>query len=231
MSIFIKYYIKKIEIADWREYKLRRAKTVNLIELSFQVTSKTKSKPKMPGVTARSAAKNMSRGKRASAAKNTRRCEQAVNDFLDYCTYGKVVKSLGNKMFTIVNTDKEEHLSHIRGKMARISVDDIVLLNIRDYETRTKFGGEVYDIMAVFAPKDIHRLRKQGIIPSWMTAKGGQLGDEDELRDLFDYEEAEEEEDEDDAHNKKNKKNHRTASKNATKVESDSDADVDVDAI
>jgi translation initiation factor IF-1 len=185
----------------------------------------------MPGVTARSAAKNMSRGKRASLAKNTRRCDQAVTNGLDYCTYGKVVKALGNKMFTIVNTDKEEHLSHIRGKMARIAVDDIVLLNIRDYETRTKFGGEVYDIMAVFAPKDIHKLRKQGEIPSWMTAKGGELGEEDELRDLFDYEEAEESGDEEEAHSKKNKKNHRAGGKIATIAEVDDDSDVDVDAI
>ncbi len=41
LSIFINFWIEKIEIIDCREYMSRRAKTVNLIEIYFQVTSKT----------------------------------------------------------------------------------------------------------------------------------------------------------------------------------------------
>jgi translation initiation factor IF-1 len=142
----------------------------------------------MPGVTARSASKNMSRGKRAAAAKNGRRVEAALNEVLESCTYGKIFKALGNKMFLVHNTDKREHLSYIRGKMARIEVGDVVLLNIREYETRAGSGTDVYDIMAVFSPKDISKLSKAGAIPSWMKSKASDAEDSDD--DLFDYDDA-----------------------------------------
>jgi translation initiation factor IF-1 len=176
----------------------------------------------MPGVTARSAAKNMSRGARAKASKNNRRVEAAVNDELDYCTYGKITKALGNKMFLAMNTDKTEHLCHIRGKMTRVEVGCVVLLNIRDYETRSKHGGNVYDIMAVFPSKDVSRLIKAELVPSWMN---GADTEGDDLHDLFDYEAASD--DDEDGHNKKDKKNHSKASKHAGVVESDSDVDID----
>jgi len=178
----------------------------------------------MPGVTARSAAKNMSRGSRAKAAKNARRVEAALTEELESCTYGKITKALGNKMFLVLNTDKAEHLSHIRGKMARVAVDDIVLLNIRDYESRTTKGGEVYDIMAVFASRDVGKLIKSKVIPPWMTGKNAAIM-EDELHDLFDYDETSDEEE--DVPNKKTKVNHRSS----TKVVTEDDSDVDIDDI
>jgi translation initiation factor IF-1 len=181
----------------------------------------------MPGVTARSAAKNTSKSGRAKAAKNTRRVDAALNDELEFCTYGKITKALGNKMFMVINTKKDEHLSHIRGKMARIGVDDVVLLNIRDYESRTGSNCEVYDIMAVFSPKDIHRLIKSRTIPSWMNAKGADSTDGDELHDLFDYDVDESEDEDEDGPTKKDKKNHRKAGKNAIDEASDSDVDID----
>jgi translation initiation factor IF-1 len=182
----------------------------------------------MPGITARSAAKNTSKSGRAKAAKNARRVEAALNDELDFCTYGKITKALGNKMFMVINTDRAEHLSHIRGKMARIGVDDVVLLNIRDYESRVNSTSEVYDIVAVFSPKDIHRLIKSKTIPSWMNAKGAADAEGDELHDLFDYEGgSDSESDEDDGPSKKDKKNHRKAGKNAIDEASDSDVDID----
>jgi translation initiation factor IF-1 len=181
----------------------------------------------MPGITARSAAKNTSKSGRAKAAKNTRRVEAALNDELDYCTYGKITKALGNKMFMVINTDRCEHLSHIRGKMSRIGVDDVVLLNIRDYESRVNSTSEVYDIMAVFSPKDIHRLIKSKTIPSWMNAKGADATDGDELHDLFDYEEADSDDDDENGPSKKDKKNHRKAGKSAIDEASDSEVDID----
>jgi translation initiation factor IF-1 len=175
----------------------------------------------MPGVSARSAVKNTSKSGRAKAAKNTRRVDAALNDEIDHCTYGKITKALGNKMFMVINTKKSEHLAHIRGKMARISIDDVVLLNIRDYESRVGSVNEVYDIVAVFAPKDISRLIKSNTIPSWMNTKGAT--DEDEL---FDYDSESDSEDEEE-HNKKDKKNHRKTAKIAIDQASDSDVDVD----
>jgi translation initiation factor IF-1 len=180
----------------------------------------------MPGFSARSATKNMSRGKRASADKNARRVEAAMRDELEFCTYGKISKALGNKMFIVNTPDRIEHLSHIRGKMTRISAGDVVLLNVRDYESRHISSGAVYDIMAVFEGRDISRLIRTEQIPSWMGSRGD-TGDSDELRDLFDYDDEEEEDEKVEHHDKKDKKNHRLAPKVAVKQDNDSDVDID----
>jgi translation initiation factor IF-1 len=143
----------------------------------------------MPGVSARSAVKNMSKSKRSAALKNTIRVDAAITGKLDLCTYGKVKKALGNKMFIIADINKHEHLAYIRGKMTRINIDDVVLLNVREYETRASTDKSVYDIMASFSPKDIHKLYKNEVIPLWMTMNGdaaeGRIED-----DIFDYEAA-----------------------------------------
>jgi hypothetical protein len=128
-------------------------------------------------------------------------------------------------MFLVVNTDKKEHLAHIRGKMARISAGDIVLLNIRDYESRTTAGDEVYDIMAVFGVKDVSRLIKAGAMPSWMNRASTDATDGDELHDIFEYEEGSDEEGEA-MPDKKDKKSHRSAK--AVEIE---DEEIDIDRI
>lgn len=147
----------------------------------------------MPGVSARSATKNMSKGKRAAADKNLRRIEAAVNGDIALCTYGKITKVLGNKMFIVVDTESGEHLSHIRGKIPRVTIDDVVLLNIRDYESRSGSSGAVYDIMGVLEGKDISKLVRTERIPTWMASKGAD-GESDELRELFDYDDEGDEE-------------------------------------
>lgn len=185
----------------------------------------------MPGVTARSAAKNMSRGARAKADKNSRRVAAALNEELEFTTYGKVTKALGNKMFMATKVDNRDHLCHIRGKMARINVGDVVLLNERDYESRVGSTDAVYDIMAVFSARDIGRLIKSKTIPSWMSPSASDSDGGDELHDLFDYEEPEDNDDDDENTTKKDKKNHRKAGKNAIDVASDSDAEIDIDRI
>ena len=180
----------------------------------------------MPGVTARSASKNMSRGKRASAAKNSRRVEAALCEVLESCTYGKIHKALGNKMFLIINTKQQERLAHIRGKMARINVGDVVLLNIREYESRTGKDSEVYDIMAVFSPKDVSKLIKAGNMPTWMSGNNTSQYDDDNFE--FDYSDKEDEDDEEAVKSKKDKKSHRPA----TVQEDDGDeSDVIIDEI
>jgi translation initiation factor IF-1 len=181
----------------------------------------------MPGVTARSAAKNMSRGARAKADKNARRVAAALNEELEFTTYGKVTKALGNKMFMATKVDNREHLCHIRGKMARINVGDVVLLNERDYESRTGGTDAVYDIMAVFSARDIGRLIKSKTIPSWMSPSASDSDGGDELHDLFDYEEPEDDDEDDENTTKKDKKNHRKAGKNAIDEASDSEIDID----
>ncbi len=134
----------------------------------------------------------MSRSQRSAAKKNTRRVDAVLNGEIDTCTYGKVTKALGNKMFRVLSVKKTEHLARIRGKMTRVHVDDVVLLNIRDYETRSDSDRAVYDIMAVFGPKDIQRLTKSKTIPAWFTTASDMIEkeEEDELHDLFDYSQA-----------------------------------------
>jgi translation initiation factor IF-1 len=179
----------------------------------------------MPGVTARSATKNMSRSKRGAAAKNVRRVEAAlceVEEYLQNTTYGKVTKALGNKMFTILSMNGTEHLAHIRGKMVRIAVDDIVLLNIRDYESRSSSTTAVYDIIALFSSKDVSKLIRSEVIPKWMGRSIHASDDEEDAYDLFDFEEGASDDD-DGIVAKKDKKNHR-----ATKED---DAEVDIDKL
>jgi len=134
--------------------------------------------------------KTMSRGQRSSARKNARRIDAVLGDELTLCTYGKVTRALGNKMFRILSVKKTEHLARIRGKMTRVAVDDVVLLNIRDYETRSDTQHAVYDIMAVFPPKDVQRLAKTKVVPKWFLHGSDMLEgeEEDDLYDIFDYE-------------------------------------------
>jgi translation initiation factor IF-1 len=140
----------------------------------------------MPGVSVHSAQKNMSKSKRASQRKNTNRVEAAIRGDIEDCTYGRIHKALGNKMFIVINSSKKERLAHIRGKMARIGVDDVVLLNVREYETRSGTDSEVYDIMAVFDKKSASKLVKDRVIPSWLTlSSAAEEGEED----IFDHSE------------------------------------------
>jgi translation initiation factor IF-1 len=188
----------------------------------------------MPGVSARSAAKNMSRGARAKAAKNDRRVAAATTGEIPYTTFGKVVKALGNKMFMVQTPTKGEHLAHIRGKMARVSADDVVLLNERDYETRMGKADAVFDIVAIFESKDVRKLVKTRTIPGWMARSAEEAEADDGLDDLFDdgEESSSSSDEEDEKRDKRDKKNHRLQGKQAApSAGGASDSDVDIDAI
>ena len=145
--------------------------------------------PTQPTTMSTHATKSMTRGQRSSAKKNTRRVDAVLSGELSLCTYGKVTRALGNKMFRVLSVKKTEHLARIRGKMTRVNVDDVVLLNIRDYETRAGTDDAVYDIMAVFPPKDVQRLSKTKVVPKWFLQGSDMIEaeEEDELYDLFDY--------------------------------------------
>ena len=86
--------------------------------------------------------------------------------------------------------------------------------------------------MAVFqSKKDIHRLIKAKLIPSWLaSAKGDGVEGEDEDF-LFEYDESDEESDDEDDKAKKDKKSHRKAGKNVVVEADDSDAPVNIDDI
>ncbi len=140
----------------------------------------------MPGHSVRQASKNVSRSKRATIAKNTGRVEAAIRGSLEGCTYGRITKALGNKTFILLDASKREHQAHIRGKMARIGIDDVVLLAERDYETRATTEKAIYDIMAVLDKKDAAYLIKQGTMPKWML-NASASSEEKEEEDIFEY--------------------------------------------
>lgn len=137
------------------------------------------------------ASTHMSKSRQTAMARNDRRVESALGETLTDFTYGRIVKALGNKMFLLMTPDKKEHMGHIRGKMARIGIDDIVLLNVRSYESRVESSKSVFDIMALFSSKDIAKLIKAEMIPKWMTAKGSDEATGDDLFDIGCDDEAE----------------------------------------
>lgn len=171
----------------------------------------------MPGLSARSASKNMSR----SAIKNARRINAVICGEVDGCEYGKVIRNCGNKTFIILDSNKKEHRAHIRGKITRINLNDVVLLSIRDYETRSNTASAVFDIMGVFPSRDVNRLIKEDVIPSWMASSNK---DEDTSDDAFEFDCAEQS-DEDSEEKPVDKPTKKT--KQVVKF----DDDVDIDAI
>lgn len=199
----------------------------------------------MPGLSARSANKNVSRAKRAAFSKNNSRVEGALTEDLSgYCTFGKISKNFGNGRFLVINSDKREHLCTMRGSIAkaiRPSVDDVVLLSIRDYETRSNGADAVYDIIASLDKKAVAKLIKAKTVPRWMNGKADDA-DKAEEDDIFDYDDDDDESDADESPSssnlvsKKDKKNHRSATSAAGGGSSgrdanDNDDDIDVDKI
>ena len=191
----------------------------------------------MPGVTARSANKNVSRAKQAAFNKNNARVEAALTEDLQgYCTFGKISKAYGYGRFLVLNSDKREHICTMRGSIAkaiRPSVDDVVLLSIRDYETRAKGAEAVYDIIASFDKKAVAKLIKNKTVPRWMNGKVDDASTALDEDDIFDYDDdddesdASDDEEESNVVSKKDKKKHRAAAGGGGSAADDSDVDVD----
>lgn len=133
-------------------------------------------------------------------------------------------------MFLVMNTKRREHLCHIRGKGPKVHIEDLVLLNQRDYESRCDTADEVYDIVAIFSRKDTKQLIKSGTIPSWMDNKKSAQGDDEEEGGFEFVDDSDSDHDEESGIvDKRDKKNHRLNSKHAGPA--DDDSDVDIDAI
>ncbi len=125
--------------------------------------------------------KDITRTALRKQSKNNNRVDAALRGQLDGCTYGVVIKSLGNRQFRIVDTKRIESLALIAHKMTWVNVGDIVLLNVRDYETRAATERNVYDVLAIFTKKDASRLVKDGTMPEWMLKYGP--GGDDKIPD------------------------------------------------
>lgn len=173
--------------------------------------------------------KDVSRSTLRKVNKNNRRAEAAVLGELDDCTYGKIMKTFGNRQFKVVNTKGTEHHAFIAPKMARVSIGDVVLLNIREYETRSSTTTAVYDIMAVFDRKDINRLHKNGQIPTWMSVANtsGDAIKETEEDDIFECSEDENEDEEAAEVAIKTNKKDKVSKRKEVIVDDNDDVDID----
>lgn len=176
----------------------------------------------MPGLSARSASKNVSRSANRKAQKNNRVVESTVYGEVEGCTFGKVTKAFGNKTFLIVNAKKREHKGYIRGKMTRVNIGDVVVLGEREFETRSGTEEAIYDIMAVLDKKDVAFLVKNDVVPAWMTSSV----DEEAGDDVFEYEE----EDKGSVASEEEVKTKKRGTAKKTVVVDD-DNDIDIDAI
>jgi translation initiation factor IF-1 len=136
----------------------------------------------MPGLSVHSANKNMSKSKRSTIRKNATRIDAASRGELEGFEYGKIYKTLGNKTFIVIDSNKQQRQAHIRGRLPRIAIDDVVLMSIREYESRSTSDKAVYDIMALLDKREVSQFIKTQIIPAWMSS----VGDNDQ-EDLFDY--------------------------------------------
>jgi translation initiation factor IF-1 len=136
----------------------------------------------MPGISVHSSNKNMSKSKRSTIRKNTTRIDAASRGELEGFEYGKIFKTLGNKSFIVIDSNKQQRHAHIRGRLPRIAIDDVVLMSIRDYESRSDTDKAIYDIMALLGKKEVSQFVKSHIIPSWMSSSG-----DDDHEELFDY--------------------------------------------
>lgn len=171
--------------------------------------------------------KDVSRSTLRKVNKNNRRVEAAVMGDLVECTYGKIMKTFGNRQFKVVNTKGTEHHAFIAPKMSRVAIGDVVLLNIREYESRASTNTAVYDIMAVFDRKDINRLYKNGQIPIWMSVAniGADSVKDNNEDDIFEC--SDDENEEDVAEAVKVDKRNKVSKHKDTIVENDDDIDID----
>ena len=115
--------------------------------------------------------------------------QAVLNSEYDDCSFGKVVKHLGNSRVLVAGIDKKEYQAVIRNILRKksstpIYAGDIVVISSRDFESRASTSEARFDIMAVLGKKDIATLVKERRIPRWMLHTGLEDDGED---DLFDY--------------------------------------------
>jgi hypothetical protein len=154
----------------------------------------------MPGVTARSAQKKTSRIGDARKRSNKLFADAACRGDYDDCQFGKVLKHLGGHRVSVITWDTldtskapKERQAVIRNLLRKkgctpITIDDLVVLSCREFETRSTSQEAVFDLVAVVDKKSAQRLVKDKAIPSWMAKSTSDHKAVDEDGDLFDYE-------------------------------------------
>jgi translation initiation factor IF-1 len=165
----------------------------------------------------KAASRPLNRVAQMKAQKNQDLVQAAVNGEIAGLLYGRVEKHFGCSRIQVLTEDLKLHNATIRNLLRNkratcIEVNDVVILQPRDFETHMGEMDEVgiasdesFDVIGVVSErKDVKKLQRNGIIPSWMTtgqasdelmnprAGGAGLDDDDGFE--FDYESEDEEE-------------------------------------
>ena len=150
--------------------------------------------------------------------------------------YARIIKSQGGSppKLTVVCSDSKERLGILTGKMKRTwcNKDDIVLVNLRDYQDAR------CDIIWKYDDKDVRRLIKEGeisVVFGGISNSNISEYDMNIVNEAFDFEyKPEEGEEEEGAIPKKNKESSSESSSESeteSETESESESDFDIDKI
>lgn len=146
---------------------------------------------RMPGATAKSMKKGISHVAQMRKDANKKMVKAAVEGELEGCTFGRVVKHLGNGQVQLLDYEKHDAIGVIRGLLRRkgvtpVCTGDVVIISERDFERKT--GRKTYDIVGIADGAAASALQKAGTIPEWMTALGEAVGGAGAKDDIeFDY--------------------------------------------
>ena len=166
----------------------------------------------MPGLTARTAQKKTSRIGDARKRSNKLFADAACRGEYDDCQFGKVFKHLGGSRVAVITWDTfdaakapRERQAVIRNLLRKkgctpITIDDLVVLSCREFETRAASDEAVFDLVAIIDKKSAQRLHKDAVIPSWManSVSNGLHNDVEVAADIFDYDDVPAEHENDD---------------------------------
>ena len=110
----------------------------------------------------------------------------------EFQEYAQVVKALGNKRFDVHFFDGKNRLAHARGNLKKkkvfVKVGDVILVSLREFEDAK------CDILYVYNPKEIKRLKNVGEIPNTVVEDISVQPEENDIGVDFGYEDKETEE-------------------------------------
>jgi translation initiation factor 1A len=110
---------------------------------------------------------NRTGGKNYKKSKQTGSMEKPFLEKQDDQQYGRVLRNLGGRNMLIYCNDNKIRLCHICGAMRKfnwLSVGDIVIISLREFEKKPEAGSKEYekgDILAKYDVEHLGKLKKQ----------------------------------------------------------------------
>lgn len=147
---------------------------------------------------------NRTGGKNYKKSKQTGSIEKPFFDKEKDQMYARILRNLGGRNMLVYCNDNKVRLCHICGSMRKftwLNIGDLVLISLRDFETKPEPGSvniyEKGDILAKYEPEHISKLKKQPDVNPKLfmrleTVDGkilGELGEKEVSSSLFPGEE------------------------------------------